>query len=180
MKDPEFREKNKKLMREISTRHRHTFLGMLSQMWHKMLYRTSNKQQSESTKKLYLGRFCPKKKDFMEKALSDSNIYCLWKTWMLSGYEKDLKPSPDRMITEPNPKTGFTGGYELHNIQFVTWKQNREFAHIKRQLNSKKAIYQLVGKIMQVPGKNKLSKKHRPGQKEAIHNLVDVRSKNEK
>jgi hypothetical protein len=157
-----------------------TFEGMLSKMYSNIKQRCVCKSQSEKHKRIYLGRYYPTREHFIQFARSSLDIYRLYKQWAASEYEKDLKPSPDRINTVPDTKTGFTGGYELTNIRFITWKQNRELAQKKREMNSKKAIYDIVGKTLNVPGRdyriNSTSKK----QKKAIQDLVGTKRNNAK
>lgn len=56
-----------------------------------------------------------------EWILSQELFHKLYDAWVLSGYDKWLAPSIDRLN---NSK-----GYTLNNIQLVTWKENSDKAH---------------------------------------------------
>lgn len=62
--------------------------------------------------------------------LNSNNIKQLWIDYLESGYNKDLKPSIDRIDDY--------GIYEFNNMQLITWKQNqlKGVNGIKHHLNS--------------------------------------------
>jgi hypothetical protein len=54
--------------------------------------------------------------------LSIKNFKVLYKNWVKSGYEKNFRPSVDRLDS--------TKGYSFDNIRLVTWKENNNANHI--------------------------------------------------
>lgn len=64
--------------------------------------------------------------------ISDTKYMTLFNDWIESGYEKDLKPSIDRLDDYK--------GYSFDNIQVMTWKENnnRYDQDIKNGINTKR------------------------------------------
>jgi len=61
-------------------------------------------------------------KEFKKWILSIKNFKVLYKNWVKSGYEKNFRPSVDRLDS--------TKGYSFDNIRLVTWKENNNANHI--------------------------------------------------
>lgn len=57
------------------------------------------------------------KEEFKKWLLENSTFICLYQEWVNSNYQKELKPSIDRLN---DYKT-----YSFDNIQIITWKENR-------------------------------------------------------
>jgi hypothetical protein len=167
--------KNRSKIAKRGAEYRRTWEGMIISMYGSMNSRVNG--HSKARVKYYGGRYLPTREQFIEFSKNSLELYRLWKQWVQSGYQIDLKPSPDRIITKPDPNTGFTGGYELHNIQFVTWKMNREMANHKRAMNNKAVVYDLIGKSLNVPGRDKLDRRVSADKKQAIYDLAAARSK---
>jgi hypothetical protein len=55
----------------------------------------------------------------LKEWLYENNYKELFDSWVSSGYQKDLKPSVDRIDTFK--------GYSIDNIRLVTWGQNKQF-----------------------------------------------------
>ena len=62
------------------------------------------------------------KQELIDWALKQDVFHKLHKKWKKSGYEKDLKPSFDRLDDYK--------GYSLKRLRIVTWKENNKKGHI--------------------------------------------------
>lgn len=91
--------------------YRKTEKGVLTNLYSKMKERNRNKGFGDLTFSL---------KVLHETYLKDTAYVKLFKNWIDSGCNKNLKPSFDRI----NPKIGYT----LENIKLLTWGENRKKA----------------------------------------------------
>ncbi len=86
------------------------------------------------------------KKWLVEFMLSDSSFHELYDTWELSGYDKGLRPSIDRLDDYV--------GYTEDNIHITTWRANslRSNEDMKNGINNKQSRevskYTLAGKFV--------------------------------
>jgi len=76
--------------------------------------------------------------ELQDWCFSQSLFYELYNRWVKSGYQKDLKPSIDRIDDYKS--------YSFNNIQLMTWRENREKGYRDRKngVNNKtnKAVLQ--------------------------------------
>ena len=72
----------------------------------------------------------PYSKDCLAKWLYDNGFKEKYKKWKLSGFNKSIKPSVDRVDSNL--------GYSFDNIQLVAWEENRRLQaeDIKKALGS--------------------------------------------
>jgi len=62
--------------------------------------------------------------DLYSWCMKEDSFHTLFSEWEVSGYDKNLTPSIDRIDSRKS--------YFFENIRVVTWEQNRKFAHIER------------------------------------------------
>ena len=105
--------------------------GWITQSYNSMIQRIKRKsmQKIKMTKSEF--------KSFIE---SNNTFNILYENWKKSNYNKDLKPSVDRLEDYAT--------YSINNIQIITWKENNEKGNIDRRhgINNKvsKKIIQLT------------------------------------
>lgn len=88
--------------------------GFLMRLYRNMKSRVSGVQKLKYH--LYADKSLIDKEVFYNWALSNKDFHCLFDEWELSGYQRRLTPSVDRIDSEL--------GYELSNIEFVPFYVN--------------------------------------------------------
>lgn len=110
--------------------------GLVNQMYSGMKSRTKRKG---------FPKMDFSKEEFVE-FLNSTNIVDLYDAWVESNYNKDKKPSVDRLDDYK--------GYSLDNIQITTAKENidKYYDHAMQGINTKKSVgvyqYSLDGKLI--------------------------------
>lgn len=66
-------------------------------------------------------------KEFREWLFNQENFDDLYSNWIKSDFEKDKRPSVDRLNN--------LEGYSFNNIQLITWKENNEKEYNRRRNN---------------------------------------------
>jgi len=92
----------------------------------------------------YLGCTDEKRKAFLDKFYFDPAFNTLYDKWQESGEDKWLYPSIDHMVSKNNG-----GTFELSNLQFITWFENRakadmnhdEWEEFKKATNTKSDLF---------------------------------------
>lgn len=121
------KKRNLKLL-ENTAQYRKTPKGVLTNMYNHMKTR-------HATKFTLL--------EFHQLFLADRRFLRLFKEWEKSGYQKQFKPSLDRI--------DYKNGYEVGNIQMLSWAEN----HYKQRMELKRVrarkVYQIFGaKVVRV------------------------------
>ena len=81
-------------------------------------------------------------KEFHCKYLQDKRFLRLFKEWVKHGYQKQFKPSLDRINCKK--------GYSFANTQMLTWAENRFKQTMERRCR-KGEVYQMLGnKIIKI------------------------------
>ena len=101
------------MQREINAteKFRRTPKGVLTNLYSKMRVRNKNKGFGDLSFTLV---------QFHSKCLNDKKYISLFNEWVNSDFDMKMKPSVDRI----NPLVG----YEISNMQFKTWGENRKKA----------------------------------------------------
>lgn len=108
---------------ENTRRYRKTPKGVLTNMYNHMKHR--------HTVEFTL-------KEFHQMFLCDNRYLRLYKEWVKNGYDKQFKPSLDRM----NPKKN----YSKENVQMLTWTENRfKQSATDGKLGRKPRVIQMLG-----------------------------------
>lgn len=97
---------------EMEYKNRRTKDGLISIIYNSQKYNSKVRNHQPPT---YT------KKELKNWVFSNPNFTAIYEEWISSGYEKDLKPSIDRLN---NYK-----GYSFDNIQLTTWKENSNNQH---------------------------------------------------
>lgn len=102
--------------------YRHTMRGVITNIFSNQRYRSLRRNHPAPN---YT------KNELIQWAFEQDCFHELFKTWVLSGYSKWLKPSFDR-LNDYLP-------YTLDNIQIITWKENDDKGNddIKSGINNK-------------------------------------------
>ena len=114
---------NTKLL-ENTTRWRKTKRGLITNLYHKMKSRH------------HVGFLLSELHDFAV----DSKFDRLFKEWEKSNFNKQLKPSIDRINSKNN--------YELWNIQWLTWAENRYKQTMERRTRKGAVLQMVAGKAI--------------------------------
>ena len=91
-----------------------TFNGFIMRMYRNMQSRINGVQSKKSH--LYLGKDLMSKDEFYYIAKNSDKLKILFNEWELSGYNRRLTPSVDRIDSKK--------GYSLDNIRFVQFHEN--------------------------------------------------------
>lgn len=103
--------------------YRHTYTGMLSDMWDKMSRRVQGK--STSSPKCYIGKELMTHRKFLDLTLQNRTIKRLYRYWKKHGFQLKHRPSPDRIKKSI--------GYIPSNLRFVTYGKNSAGAQRRKQ-----------------------------------------------
>lgn len=79
-------------------------------------------------------------RELHNKFLADSKFIRLWREWIKSHYDKQYKPSIDRIDCKKD--------YTLANIHCMTWAENRYKQRMEFKRIRAKTVYQLMGTII--------------------------------
>lgn len=95
-----------------------------------LLYTIYN-SQVQSTKRREIVSPDYTKEEFFNWAILQSNFEIVYNNWTNSNYDKNLKPSVDRLDDYK--------GYKLNNLQILTWGQHRSksYSNIRNRINKK-------------------------------------------
>jgi len=108
------------ILKNTST-YRKTLRGMLVNIYHHMKYR--QKSLLFNTEQFY------------EWSLSQSNLGRLYDKWVTSGFKAKFKPTVDRInCVKP---------YELSNMHFMTWEENRYKQRMELKRVRARTVYQI-------------------------------------
>jgi hypothetical protein len=118
-----------------SHKKRVTTSAFLGNLYSKMLRRTKGKDTKNPH--LYVGKTILPREVFKEWSMNHPHFLSLYKRWVLSGYDRKLAPSVNRMDSKR--------GYTLDNIEWVTFSQNASLAGTVRSFNGREAVYKLLG-----------------------------------
>jgi hypothetical protein len=99
--------------------------GFLVRMYRNMKSRIVGIQYKKAH--LYLGKELLDKEIFYNIALNDENFNKLFQEWELSGYNRKLTPSVDRIDSSL--------GYSVENIRFITHSENSRLGNVSRYTN---------------------------------------------
>ena len=108
-------------------RYQRTFEGFIRSMHSGMRRRVGGNCRVPD---LYKGKFVPDRADFLSLARSNKSLQRLHAVWKREGYVRSLTPTPHRKDSNL--------GYELHNIQFMTFGDNVREAHKLRKKKNKR------------------------------------------
>lgn len=115
----EYRLKTKN---KCTNKYEKTINGFLVRKYRNMLSRVSGVQKLKFH--LYKGLDLLDKKTFYEWSKSSNTFNKLYKDWIISGYDRKLCPSVDRI----NPHEG----YHLSNMEWITHSENSRRGSINR------------------------------------------------
>lgn len=99
---------------EATQKYEKTKKGFLVRLYRNMLNRVTGR--SKDKRHLYYGLEILPKEEFYEWALNNPDFHSLFKEWGLSGYERRLTPSVDRIDARI--------GYNVLNMEFVPFHEN--------------------------------------------------------
>ena len=116
---------------KATRRFRKTPRGLLTNIYSKQVYRCRLKGLSPPNYTL---------KQLHEKFLDSKKFTFLFKNWIKSNYDKQLKPSVDRIDCK-NP-------YTIRNIQLLTWAENRFKQRFELKRIRAKTVYCLEGELI--------------------------------
>lgn len=108
------RERRKETNNATTKKYEKTKKGKLMRMYRNMKSRIEGIQFKKAH--LYKGKDLLDKDDFYRWALSNADFHRLFCEWELSGYDRKLAPSVDRIDSSK--------GYTLDNMEFVTHSEN--------------------------------------------------------
>lgn len=117
------REYRKRTQNGSTIKYERTPRGHLMRTYRNMLSRVTGVQKKKLH--LYFGLNILDKDEFYEWSLNDPEYMNLWKVWAMSGYDRKLTPSIDRI--DP------TEGYELWNMRWLTHSENSRLAAVGRK-----------------------------------------------
>lgn len=101
---------------EANLRYRRTKKGLIGALYRSQ---TNSSIARDHPKPLYT------LKQLKEWIFSQPNFESLYNKWVISGYEKNLRPSVDRLNDNK--------GYSFSNIQLVSWQENNNLAYSRRR-----------------------------------------------
>lgn len=101
-------------LREYCNRYEKTVYGFLMRAYRNMKSRVEGVQKQKDH--LYKGKEILNKEDFYRFSMFDKSFIDLFSNYVLSGYERKLCPSPDRVDSSK--------GYTIENIEWVTLSEN--------------------------------------------------------
>jgi len=107
------KEHNEK-MRGYCNKYEKTHKGFVMRLYRNMKSRVEGVQEKKSH--LYKGRSLLPKDEFYSWALNDKDFLQLFENYTVSGYQRRLAPSVDRIDSKK--------GYSLDNMEFVTMSEN--------------------------------------------------------
>ena len=116
------REQRAKDGNAYTKKYEKTKKGFLVRTYRNMKSRVTGVQEKKSH--LYFGLQILPKEDFYEWSLSDKNFLELFSEWELSGYERKLSPSIDRIDSKK--------GYFLQNMRWITHSENSRNGSLSR------------------------------------------------
>ena len=108
------RERRKLNGNAYTKKYEKTKKGFLMRLYRNMKSRVTGVQKLKVH--LYKGKFLLNKNEFYEWAINNSKFHELFNEWELSGYERRICPSVDRIDSSL--------GYELTNMEFVPFHEN--------------------------------------------------------
>ena len=108
------REYRKRTGNKATRRYEKTVNGYLMRTYRNMKSRVTGVQWKKAH--LYEGKSLLPKQDFYDWALESDEFRTLFINWSLSGYDRKLSPSINRIDPEK--------GYELGNIEWLTHSEN--------------------------------------------------------
>ena len=101
-------------MRGYCNKYEKTHKGFVMRLYRNMKSRVEGVQEKKSH--LYKGRSLLPKDEFYSWALNDKDFLQLFENYTVSGYQRRLAPSVDRIDSKK--------GYSLDNMEFVTMSEN--------------------------------------------------------
>ena len=113
-KNAKQRERRQKDGNKLTKKYEKTPNGFLMRLYRNMQSRITGVQSAKHH--LYEGKTLLSREDFYTWAKNSDEFYLLFDAWELSGYDRKLTPSVDRIKAEL--------GYELTNIRWVTHSYN--------------------------------------------------------
>lgn len=155
---------------ESARRWRRTFGGVVTCLYNSAYNRVTSLKMPLRLVKLYHGKGIMPREEWMEWALAHKELYRLYVTWRNSGYQRRLKPSPDRLNSNL--------GYFKDNIEFIPVYLQQIRAASVRKANNKKATHDLIAQPNTAPGHRSINKRMKPGEKSAIYELLNITRKN--
>ena len=115
--------KNKEACIDGVRSYQRTFEGFIRAMHSGMKRRIGG---NCSAPHLYRGKFLPDRSDFLSFARSNKSLRRLHDAWKREGYVQSLTPTPHRKDSKL--------GYELYNVQFMTFGDNmREASKLRKK-----------------------------------------------
>lgn len=108
------RERRRRNQNSVTHKYEKTKKGFLMRCYRNMKSRVSGVQKLKAH--LYQGKSLLNKEEFKNWSLNQESFHQLFLEWELSGYNRKLSPSVNRI----DPKLG----YELGNIEWITHSEN--------------------------------------------------------
>lgn len=125
------RARREKTGNAATKKYERTKKGKLMRTYRNMQSRVCGVQKQFSH--LYEGKEILTREEFYEWSLSDPSFNRVYEAWVLSGYEKKLAPSIDRIDSRK--------GYTISNMEWVTHSENsKRSSSIKRRTNTSGVI----------------------------------------
>lgn len=118
------RQRDRRLKNNNATtkKYERTKGGKLMRSYRNMLSRISGVQWKKNH--LYKGKELLNKEDFYDFSYKDQQFNKLFDEWVISGYQRKLSPSVDRIDSSK--------GYLIGNIRWITHSENSRLGSINR------------------------------------------------
>jgi hypothetical protein len=108
------RERRRRTEDSATKRYEKTLNGFLMRAYRNMKSRIAGIQSKKAH--LYAGKSLMSREDFYAWSQGNEDFLRLFTAWVVSGYERRISPSVDRIDA--------TRGYEIGNIRWVTFSEN--------------------------------------------------------
>ena len=122
------REYRKRTNNSVTKKYEKTKKGFLMRLYRNMQSRINGVQKLKAH--LYNGKHLIDRQTFYDWALNNETFDKLFNDYEISGYDRKLAPSVDRI----NSKFG----YELNNMEFVTHSENSRRGGLYKPIQSRK------------------------------------------
>lgn len=116
------REYRKHTGNKVTKIYEKTKQGFLMRLYRNMKSRVNGIQKAKYH--LYKDKYLMPEVEFYDWALRNSTFHTLFEAYELSGYERKLAPSVDRIDSSL--------GYEFENIEFVTMSENSRRSNVNK------------------------------------------------
>lgn len=130
---PEYLKRQREYRRNsgnaATKKYERTKKGKLMRLYRNMESRVTGVQKLKSH--LYEGRHLLPRDEFYEWAMNSPNFHKLFDEWELSGYDRKLTPSVDRVDSSK--------GYRTENMEWVTHSENSRRGAVSHKRKLKKA-----------------------------------------